>query len=85
MENIQTDFNYTNDEAVYYKQLIEDLIKGYSDAQGQIKGNYTEHIKMNASPTETYFTDGTVVTEIHHKFEDVKEGSTISFTITSVW
>ena len=51
--------------------------------QGQISGNYTEHINMNATPTETYFKDGTVATGVHHKFEDVKEGSTISFTITA--
>ena len=136
LENMQANLNYTKDEAKYYKQLIDDLIKGYSDAQlkdlavklwdyelkingvtvptngiveiqentieislvekqpaypvlpneilmqGQISGNYTEHINMNATPTETYFTDGTVVTGIHHKFEDVKAGLTMSFTIT---
>lgn len=50
--------------------------------QGEISGNYTEHLKMNDEPTETYVTDGTVVTGIHHKFIDVEKGSTISFTIT---
>ncbi|MCH7323352.1 hypothetical protein LZ480_15865 [Solibacillus sp. MA9] len=136
LDNIQTDFNYKKEEADYYKQLIDDLIKGYSNAQlkdlaiklwdyeleingvtvppngiveihetaieislmerqpvylvlpnkitmqGQINGNYPEHITMNSKPTETYFTDGTVVTGIHHKFVGVEEGSTISFTIT---
>ena len=136
LENIQMDFNYTKDKAAYYKQLTDDLIRGYSDTQlkdlaiklwdyelkvnrvtvpanglvdiqentieisltekrpaypvlpdeiliqGQLSENYTEHIKMNATPTETYFTEGTVVTGIHHKFEDVQEDSTVVFTIT---
>lgn len=133
---LQTDLNYKKEAADYYKQLIDDLIKGYSNAQlkdlaitlwdyelavngvnvpsngiveihesaieislmerqpaylvlpneifmqGQINGNYTEHITMNSKPAETYVTDGTVVTGIHHKFVGVEEGSTISLTIT---
>lgn len=136
LDNIQTNLNYKKEEADYYKKLIDDLIKGYSNAQlkdlaiklweykleingvavptngiveiqenpieislserqsgypilpneifmqGKINGNYTEHIKMNTNPAETYSTDGTVVTGIHHKFVDVEKGSTISFTIT---
>lgn len=50
--------------------------------QGQISGNYIDHLKMNSNPTETSVTDGTVVTAIHYKFEDVKAGTTISFTVT---
>ncbi|MEO4055178.1 hypothetical protein [Solibacillus sp. CAU 1738] len=136
LHNIQIDFNYKKEEADYYKQLIDDLIKGYSNAQlkdlaiklwdykllingvtvptngkveiqenaieisltqrqseypilpyeifiqGKISGDYMEHLKVNSNPAETYVTDGTVVTGIHHKFVDVEKGSTISFTIT---
>ncbi|MBM7572352.1 hypothetical protein [Aquibacillus albus] len=50
--------------------------------QGKISGNYNEHIEFNASPTETYGTDGTIVTGMHYKFADLEKGSTISFSIT---
>lgn len=50
--------------------------------QGQISGNYIDHLKMDSSPTETYVTDGTVVTAIHHKFVDVDTDSKISISIT---
>ncbi|ALC85249.1 hypothetical protein AM499_05025 [Bacillus sp. FJAT-22090] len=50
--------------------------------QGKISGNYNEHLKFNTNPSETYFTDGTVVTGVHHKFIDVEKGATISFSIT---
>ncbi|MEK3765539.1 MULTISPECIES: hypothetical protein [unclassified Solibacillus] len=136
LDNLQTDFSYKEEEAAYYKQLIADLIKDYSDAQlkdlainlwdyelqingvlvpvnglvdiqdqsieislierqteypilpseifmqGQISGDYIDHIKVNSNPSETYVTDGTVVTAVHHKYENVEKGSTISFTIT---
>lgn len=136
LDNIKIEFNYKKEEADYYKQVIDDLIKGYSNAQlkdlaiklwdyklevngetvptngiveiqeneieislierqsdypilpneifiqGQISGNYPEHIKMISNPTETYGTDGTVVSGIHHKYVDVEKDSTISFTIT---
>lgn len=136
LNNIQSDFNYKKEEAEYYKQLIDDLIKGYSDTQlkdlaiklwdyeleingvtvptngiveiqentieisliqrqsaypilpteifmqGQISGHYIDHLKVISNPSETYVTDGTVVTAIHHKFVDVEKGSTISFIIT---
>lgn len=136
LNSIQTDFNYKKEEADYYKLLIEDIIKSYSNAQlkdlaiklwdyeleingvtvptngiveiqensievsliekqpdypilpneiliqGKISEDYTEHIKMNSNPTETYVTDGTVVTGIHHEFVDVDKDSTISFTVT---
>ena len=136
LNSIQTDFNYKKEEAAYYKQVIDDLIKDYSDTelkelaiklwdyelevngvsvpvngivetqentieislierqpnypilpneifmQGQISGNYIDHLKMTSNPTETYVTDGTVVTAIHHKFVDVEKGSTISFTVS---
>ena len=136
LNKVQTGFNYKKEEAEYYKQLIDDLIKGYSNAQlidlarklwdykleingvtvppngiveiqesviqisliqrqsaypilpneifiqGQLSGYYMEHLQVNSNPTETYVTDGTVVTGIHHKFVDVEKGSTISFTIT---
>ncbi|MGE7024206.1 hypothetical protein [Solibacillus cecembensis] len=136
LNNIQTDYNYKKEQVEYYQQLINDLIKGYSDAQlkdlaiklwdyeleingitvpangiveiqenaieisliqrqsdypilpteifiqGKISGDYIDHLKVNSNPSETYVTDGTVVTGIHHKFVDVEKGSTISFTIT---
>lgn len=50
--------------------------------QGKISGNYNEHIKFYSKPSETYGTDGTVVTGVHHKFVDVEKGATISFSIT---
>lgn len=136
LEQMQTDLNYKKEEAEYYKQLIEDLMEDYSNAQlkevaiklwdyklgingltvpangivdlhdtdieisliesqpaylvlpneifmqGKLSGDYIEHLKLNVQPTETTVTDGTVVTGIHHKFVDVAEGSTITFTIT---
>lgn len=136
LDNLQTDFSYKEEEAAYYKQVIDDLIKDYSDAelkdlaidlwdyklevnggpvptnglvdiqdetieislmekqsdylilppeifmQGQISGDYIDHLKVNANPSETYVTDGTVVTAVHHKYENVENGSTISFSIT---
>lgn len=136
LNNIQTDLNYKKEEAEYYKQLIDGLIKGYSDTQlkdlaiklwdykleingvsvptngiveiqentieisliqsqsaypilpteiymqGQISGNYIDHLEMNSNTSETYVTDGTVDTAIHHKFVDVEKGSTISFTVS---
>jgi len=50
--------------------------------QGQISGDYIDHLKMTSNPSETYVTDGTVVTAIHHKFVDVEKDSTISFTVS---
>ena len=50
--------------------------------QGKISGNYNEHLTFNSNPSETYGTDGTVVTGVHHKFIDVEKGTTISFSIT---
>lgn len=50
--------------------------------EGKISGNYYEHLKFNSDPSETYGTDGTVVTGVHHKFVDVEKGATISFSIT---
>lgn len=136
INSIQSDFNYKKEEAEYYKQLIDDLIKDYSDSQlkdlaiklwdykleingvsvptngiveiqentieisliesqsafpilqteiymqGQISVNYIDHLKITSNPSETYVTDGTVVTAIHHKFVDVEKGSTISFTVS---
>lgn len=136
LDNLQTDFSYKEEEAAYYKQVIDDLIKDYSDAQlkdlalnlwdyelqingvpvpvnglvdiqdqsieislierqteypilpqkifmqGQISGDYIDHIKVNSNPSETYVTDGTVVTAVHHKYENVEKDSTISFTVT---
>lgn len=136
LDNIQTDLNYKKEEAEYYKQLINDLIKDYSETElkdlaikfwdyqievngvsvpsngtveskenkieislkesqsafpilpneifikGQISGNYIDHLIMNSIPNETYVTDGTVVTAIHHKFEDVDKGATISFEVS---
>lgn len=136
LNSMETDLNYKNEEAEYYKKLINDLIKDYSDTQlkdlaiqlwdykleingvsvptngiveiqentieisliesqsaypilpneiymqGQINGNYIDHLKMTSNPSETYVTDGTVVTAIHHKFVDVEKDSTISFTVS---
>lgn len=136
LNSMETDLNYKNEEAEYYKKLINDLIKDYSDTQlkdlaiqlwdykleingvpvptngiveiqentieislvesqsaypilpteiymqGQISGNYIDHLKMTSNPSETYVTDGTVVTAIHHKFVDVEKGSTISFAVS---
>lgn len=136
LDNLQTEFNYKKEEAEYYQQLIDDLIKDYSDAelkelatklwdyeleingvpvplnglvdsqeqtieislierqadypvlpaeiymQGQLSGDYVEHLKVNSNPSETNVTDGTVVTAVHHKFENVEKGSTISLTLT---
>lgn len=136
LEQMQTDLNYKKEEAEYYKQLIDDFIKDYSNAQlnelaiklwdyklgingltvpangnvnlqdtdieisliesqpaylvlpneifmqGKLSGDYMEHLKLNGKPTETTVTDGTVVTGIHHKYVDVAEGSTFTFTIT---
>lgn len=136
INSIQTDFNYKKEEAEYYKQLIDDFIKDYSDAQlknlaiklwdykleingvfvptngiveiqentieisliesqsvypilpteiymqGQISGNYIDHLKMTSNPSDIYATDGTVVTAIHHKFVDVEKDSTISFAVS---
>ena len=136
LNNLQTEFNYKKEEAEYYQQLIDDLIKDYSEAelkelatklwdyeleingvpvplnglvdsheqtieislierqadypvlpveiymQGQLSGDYVEHLKVNSNPSETNVTDGTVVTAIHYKFENVEKGSTISFSIT---
>ncbi|MFD1039317.1 hypothetical protein ACFQ3N_13070 [Virgibacillus byunsanensis] len=50
--------------------------------QGKINGNYDEHINFNTNPTETYGTDGTIVTGMHYKFVDVEKDATISFSIT---
>lgn len=33
LEQMQTDLNYKKEEAEYYKQLIDDFIKDYSNAQ----------------------------------------------------
>ncbi|TQR15628.1 hypothetical protein [Psychrobacillus soli] len=136
LHSIQTDLNYTKEEANYYNQLIDELLNDYSDAQllelakklwnyelevngspvprdgiieiqentieislietqpayvvlpddifiqGKVSGNYYDHLKFNANPSETYGTDGTVVTGVHHKFVDVEKGATISFSIT---
>ena len=136
LDNIQTDLNYKIEEIEYYKQLINDLIKDYSETElkdlaikfwdyqlkvngvsvppngtvetkenkieislkesqsafpilpneifikGQISGDYIDHLKMNSIPNETYVTDGTVVTAVHHKFVDVNKGSTITFTVS---
>lgn len=136
LNSMETDLNYKKEEAEYYKQLIDDLIKDYSDTQlkdlaiklwdykleingvsvptngiveiqentieislienqlayhvlpteiymqGQISGNYIDHLKMTSNPSKTYVTDGTVVTAINHKFVDVEKGSTISFTVS---
>lgn len=35
LEQIQTDLNYKKEEADFYKQLMNDLMEGYSDAQLQ--------------------------------------------------
>lgn len=136
LEQIQTDLNFKDEEAVYYKQFIEDLTKDYSDAQlkavaiqlwdyelqvngvpvppngivevqensielsltegqphyevlpnellmqGQLSEDYRKHLTANAKPAETYVTDGTVVTGIHHKYAEVAEDTTLTFTIT---
>ena len=50
--------------------------------QGQISEDYMKHLTVNAKPAETYVTDGTVVTGIHHKYVDVAEDTTLTFTIT---
>ncbi|MFJ7828541.1 hypothetical protein [Psychrobacillus sp. NPDC096623] len=136
LSSIKTDLNYTKEEADYYKNLIDELISDYSEAQledlakklwdyelevnglavprngivelqeniieisliqsqpayvvlpddifiqGKISGNYNEHLKFTSNPSETYSTDGTVVTGVHHKFVDVEKGTTISFSVT---
>lgn len=137
MHSLEIDLKYSKDEADYYNQLINDLIKDYSDVElrefakelwdydlkvneltvpddgvievqantieisvvqmqpayvvlpndifmkGKISGNYNEHIlEFNPSPSETYGTDGTIVTGMHYKFVDVENGATISFSIT---
>lgn len=136
MHNIQTDYNNTKEEADYYNQLIDELLKNFSDdqlndlakklwdyelevnglpvpkdgivevqkntieisliqrqpahvvlpddifMQGKISGNYYEHLTFNTNPSESYSTDGTVVTGVHHKFVDIEKGATISFSIT---
>lgn len=50
--------------------------------KGEISGDYMDHLKLNEKPTETYGTDGTIVTAIHHKYKNLKKGSKITFTIT---
>ncbi|MFB5089582.1 hypothetical protein PGC35_20770 [Psychrobacillus sp. PGGUH221] len=50
--------------------------------RGKISDNYNDHLKFNSNPSETYYTDGTVVTGVHHKFVNVEKGATISFSIT---
>lgn len=50
--------------------------------QGKISGNYYEHLTFNTEPSESYATDGTVVTATHHKFADMEKGTTISISIT---
>ncbi len=52
-------------------------------AKGRLSGQYHEHLSnFSEEPTETYGTDGTTVTGIHYKFENLKAGATITFTIT---
>ncbi|WP_203332928.1 hypothetical protein [Planococcus beigongshangi] len=136
VDNLQLDFNYKQEEAVFYKQWLDELVKDYSDTElkdlaiklweydllinglpvpangmvdmkedtiaislsqhqsaypilpndlfmlGQVSGNYMDHLKMNSNPSETYGTDGTIVTAIHHKFTDVEKGATISLTVS---
>lgn len=136
LEQIQTDLKYKDEEAVYYKRFIDDLMKDYSDAQlkdvaiqlwdyqlqvndvtvppngivevqensieislteaqpnyevlpnellmqGQMSEDYRKHLTANTKPNETIVTDGTVVTGIHHKYVDVAEGTTLTFTMT---
>lgn len=136
LQSIQTNYNYTKEEADYYHQLIDELLNDYSDTQlkdlavklwdyklevngspipkdgivevnnntfeisvierqpayvvlandifmqGKISGNYYEHLTLNNNPSESYTTDGTVVTAIHHKFADMEKGATITFSIT---
>ncbi|WP_033542746.1 hypothetical protein [Planococcus sp. CAU13] len=136
VDNLQLDFNYKQEEAVYYKKWIDELIKDYNDTQlkdlatklweydlaingltipangimelqedtieislgqrqsaypilpneifmlGQISGNYSDHLTVNSTPSETYGSDGTVVTAVQHKFTDVENGSTISLTVS---
>ncbi|WP_277585177.1 hypothetical protein [Psychrobacillus antarcticus] len=60
-----------------YVVLPDDIFR-----QGKISGNYYEHLTFNSNPSETYGTDGTVVTGMHHKFIDVEKGTTISFSLT---
>lgn len=136
LEQMQTDLNYKKEEAEYYKQLIVELMKDYSDTQlinvaiqlwdyelqvnglavppngivevhdhsieislteaqpnyevlpnellmqGQMSEDYRKQLTANTKPNETNVTDGTVVTGIHHQYEDVAEGTTLTFTLT---
>ncbi|WP_342598067.1 hypothetical protein MHB48_10625 [Psychrobacillus sp. FSL H8-0483] len=51
--------------------------------QGPISGKYEEHIQqLTPPPTETYWTDGTLTTGSHYKYEKIERASTISFFIT---
>ena len=51
--------------------------------KGKISGDYIEHIlSTEPSPSETFGTDGTVITGMHYKFVDIENGGTVSFTIT---
>lgn len=52
-------------------------------SQGAINGKYEEHLQqLTPTPTETYWTDGTLTNGLHHKYEKLESGSTILFFIT---
>lgn len=52
-------------------------------SKGAISGRYEKHIQdFKPAPTETNWTDGTVVTAIHFQYLEVKSGTIISFSIT---
>ena len=52
-------------------------------SQGAISGKYEEHLQqLTPPPTETYWTDGTLTTGLHYKYEKLESASTISFFIT---
>lgn len=68
--------------SVIQKQPAYNVLPDDIFMQGKISGNYYEHLKFNINPSETYATDGTIVTGVHHKFNDVEKGDTISFSLT---
>ena len=64
-------------------QSAYNALPGEFFSKGAISGRYEKHIQdFKPTPTETYWTDGTVVTAIHYQYFEVKSGTTISFSIT---
>jgi hypothetical protein len=67
----------------FVRHQLADILPLDIHNKGAISGNYTEHItKMEPKPSVSYTEDGVSLANAHHRFTDIKEGNTVSITIT---